>query len=77
MSAYRVDGAALPMYVNAKQVAALDGNEYDGFVQWHDRFGVGPIWTGTIVAAAVYNRPLTETEIVEAYAFMRTLEVSA
>lgn len=76
LSAYRVDGAALTMYVNAKQVAALDGNEYDGFVQWDDRLSVGGIWQNSIVAAAVYNRPLTETEIVEAYAFMQTLEVN-
>lgn len=75
---YCISGSSETMYLNAAKVAAYSGGDYDGFVKWEAAPTAGTTYgQGTTVAAAFYNRVLTETEIVEVQAFMKTLEVAA
>jgi hypothetical protein len=75
---YCIDGTTQTMYLNAVEVCRFDGADYDGFVRWAAKPTVGTIYNaGTTVAAAFYSRALTEAEIVEVQAFMKTLEVTA
>ena len=75
---YRINGETQTMYLNGIKIAEYVGSETDGFVKWESKPTFGTIWSaGTVVAATVYNRPLSETEIVEVQAFMKSLEVTA
>lgn len=58
--------------------AIFNGEDYDDFASWFDKIGVSTAWAaGYVVAFAVYNRALTDVEIEEMRAFMKTLEVTA
>ena len=73
---YCIDGATQTMYLNAVEVCRFDGADYADFVRWAAKPEAGTIYNaGITVAAAFYSRVLTEAEIVEVQAFMKTLEV--
>ena len=75
---YCIEGTTQTMYLNAVEVCRFDGADYDDFVRWAAKPTAGTIYgMGATVAAAFYNRALTEVEIVEVQAFMKTLEVTA
>jgi hypothetical protein len=73
---YRVNGNALTVIMDTSKVD-FDGADYDGFVSWESKFLCGkPVGDGYGTAVAIYNRALTDIEIEEIRAFMKTLEVA-
>ena len=77
---YRVDGNTLTEIMDTS-VATYDGGEIDGFASWQTTVGI-QAQNGSndgiyCTAAAIYNRALTDVEIEEMRAFMKTLEVTA
>lgn len=77
---YRVDGNTLTEIMDTS-VATFDGDSIDGFASWVTSVSV-QVETATVdgkycTAAAIYNRALSDVEIEEMRAFMKTLEVTA
>ena len=77
---YRVDGNILTEIMDTS-VATYDGGDIDGFASWQTTVDA-QVQNATVdghycTAAAIYNRALTDVEIEEVRAFMKTLEVSA
>jgi hypothetical protein len=75
---YRVSGASLTL-INDTSRKDYNGNDYEGFVSWDSEPTVGRTHYGNGygTAVAIYNRALSDVEIEEARAFMKTLEVTA
>lgn len=77
---YRVDGATLTEIFDTSRTE-YDGGSIDGFSKWLDKVNgsVSNISVSGVshTAMAIYNRALTDVEIEEARAFMKTLEVTA
>ena len=75
---YRVSDAALTI-INDTSRKDYNGNDYEGFVSWDSLPQLGRTYYGTGygTAVAIYNRALSDVEIEEARAFMKTLEVTA
>lgn len=78
---YRVSGETIDFFADGEKVKTYVGSDYDNFVRWYDttdNFSVAPYRSsGKIVAYVLYNRALTDVEIVEVRDFLRTLEVTA
>lgn len=76
----RVSGKSLSVYQDGKRVVEYDGNELGGFVSWVDTLTPGECWVGggtsAVTAIVVYNRALSEAEIVEAVEYLKVLEVN-
>lgn len=74
---YRVSGANLTM-INDSSRKDYNGNDYEGFVSWNSKPGMGrtAYGEGYGTAVAIYNRALSDVEIEEMRAFMKTLEVA-
>lgn len=77
--AYRVDGDILTEIMDTS-VTTYNGSEIDGFASWNTTVGAN-VFDGSdddkyMVALAVYNRALSDVEIEEVRAFMKTLEVA-
>lgn len=77
---YRVDGNTLTEIMDTS-VATYNGGDIDGFAAWYTKVGVKALNGADdgiyCTAAAIYNRALTDVEIEEMRAFMKTLEVTA
>lgn len=75
---YRVSGANLTL-INDTSRKDYNGNDYESFVSWDSKPGMGctAYGEGYGTAVAIYNRALSDVEIEEARAFMKTLEVTA
>ena len=76
---YRVDGATLTEIFDTSRTE-YDGGSIDGFSKWLDKVdgNIAVLTSGaSYTAMAIYNRALTDVEIEEARAFMKTLEVTA
>ena len=72
----RVNGNALKLIFDTIS-HEFNGADYDDFVSWYSKPTAGTEFNdGTTVACAIYNRALTDVEIEEARAFMKTLEVA-
>ena len=76
---YRVDGNILTEIMDTS-VATYNGDDIDGFSSWQTTVGIQMQNATTdgyyCTAAAIYNRALTDVEIEEVRAFMKTLEVA-
>lgn len=72
-----VDGKKLKLYINGDKKYECDGSSFDDFVRWNPIGGFAATSSdrARIVCAAIYNRSLTDIEIVDAHAYMETLEV--
>ena len=71
------DGEVFKVYINGELVKTYTGTDYEDFVSWYSKvttivFGGGNYQT----ALALYGKALSEVEIVEARAFLQTLEVA-
>lgn len=76
---YRVDGNDLKLVMNDEETT-YTGEDIDGFAQWDATVKIGLARQTdagmSIVAAAIYNRALTDVELTEMRAYMQTMEVS-
>lgn len=78
---YRVDGTQMSLHLYGTEWLNEDGSSYDGFDHWED--GVFIIRSiknhpsAYLTAVAIYNRALTDVEIVEIGEYLKTLEVTA
>lgn len=76
---YRVDGASLKLMMNDEQTTYA-GESIDGFAAWDTAVKIGLARQTDagmhLVAAAIYNRALTDVELTDMRAYMQTLEVS-
>lgn len=76
---YRANGDALTQIMDTS-VATFNGSDYSNFVSWFStkcNIGVVNANEGNhFIATAIYNRALTDIEIEEMRAFMKTLEVA-
>lgn len=71
------DGEVFKVYINGELIKTYTGTDYEDFVSWYSKvtttvFGDGNYQT----ALALYGKALSEVEIVEARAFLQTLEVA-
>ena len=65
------------LYVNSKLVATHDGNNYDDFVSWSTTAGTKNLGSNNYLTLyALYNKALSEVEVTEAMAYLKTLEVN-
>ena len=72
-----VDGSLFKLYFNGELVKSYNGTNYEDFVSWYSKvstivFGDSNYQT----ALAIYEKALSEVEITEAKAFLKTLEVA-
>lgn len=75
---YSVSGTLLKVYVNGTLQHTFDGSDYSDFVSWVNNGLITGYTDGTkYTALAVYNKALTDTEIIDLQAYYQTLEVSA
>lgn len=76
---YRANGDALTQIMDTS-VATFNGSNYANFISWFNTkctIGVALPTNGNhFIATAIYNRALTDIEIEEMRAFMKTLEVA-
>lgn len=78
MFVQRISGNKFDVFVNESKIHTYDGAEYDSFASWviANNVIVHPYQNNSkITAVAVYDRALTDVEIVETYAYLKTLEV--
>ena len=76
----RANGEVLDLFTDTTKVYTFNGSDYEDFAKWNGGRGaaVSPYNnSGKMVAYAYYNKALSEVEIAEAVAYMKTLEVSA
>lgn len=78
-SVYRIDGQSLKEVMNTSSTT-YDGSELENFVSWDGTVEIGMQQANKegnyIVAAAIYNRAITDVEIESISEFMQTLEVT-
>lgn len=72
-----VDGKTLKLYINGILQYEYDGSSIDDFVRWEPigSFIATILLTSRMTCAAIYDRALTDIEIVDSAAYMKTLEV--
>ena len=72
-----VDGEKLKLYINGELKYEYDGSSIDDFVRWNPigTFSATALSRARIVCAVIYDRSLTDVEVVDAHAYMETLEV--
>ena len=72
-----VDGSSFKLYFNGELAKSYNGTDYEDFVSWYSKvstivFGDDNYQT----ALAIYDKALSEVEITETRAFLKTLEVA-
>ena len=73
----RVSGSNMKVVVDTSDYE-FNGEDYSDFAYWTQSVYTHTVNNdGTVIACAVYNRALTDVEIEEVRAFMKTLEVTA
>lgn len=73
-----IDGNILKIYKNAKLLKTLNGSDFTDFASWKTPTGIGAGFGDTMYTyfEAIYNRALSEVEVVELDAYIQTLEVT-
>lgn len=72
-----VDSSSFKLYINGKLAKTYNGTDYEGFVSWYSKVATMVFGNGNYqTALALYEKALSEVEIVEALEFFKTLEVS-
>lgn len=78
---YLVDGTAMSLYLYGTQWLDEDGSSYNDFDHWADGpYNIRSIKnhpSAYLTAVAIYDRALSDVEIVEIGEYLRTLEVTA
>lgn len=72
-----VNGKTLKLYINGTLQYEYDGSSIDDFVRWEpiSSFAATNLLMSRMTCAAIYDRALTDIEIVDSAAYMKTLEV--
>lgn len=72
-----VNGKTLKLYINGILQCEYDGSSIDDFVRWEPigSFVATIPLASRMTCAAIYDRALTDIEIVDSAAYMKTLEV--
>lgn len=75
-----VDGSICKLYKDGNLIDSQDGNTIDGFVNWHNKLNCRILnnynfgyWT----QIAVYNKALSEVQLVDMIDYLKSLEVTA
>lgn len=73
-----IDGNYLKIYKNAKLVKTLNGSDFSDFSKWKTPTGItGGFSNGAYTYfEAIYNRALSDVEVVELDTYIQTLEVN-
>lgn len=73
-----IDGNYFKVYKNGKLLKTLNGSDYSDFSKWKTPSGITGGFSDKTFAyfEAVYNRALSDVEVVELDAYIQTLEVS-
>lgn len=72
-----VDGSLFKLYVNGELAKSYNGTNYEDFVSWYSKVSAVVLGSGNYqTALAIYEKALSEVEITEARAFLKTLEVA-
>lgn len=73
-----IDGNYFKVYKNGKLVKTLNGSDYSDFSKWKTPTGISGGFSDKTYAyfEAVYNRALSDVEVVELDAYIQTLEVN-
>lgn len=74
-----VDGSICKLYFGSTLVDTQDGSTIDGFVSWVDKLScniLGGVTNGKLTQLAIYNKALSEVEIVELDEYLKSLEVA-
>lgn len=73
-----IDGNYLKIYKNAKLIKTLNGSDFSNFSKWKTPTGIiGGFSNGVYTYfEAIYNRALSDVEVVELDAYIQTLEVN-
>lgn len=76
--AISISESEFKVYYDGECVRTVTAASLDGFASWQDAAGICSMWNNCkLTAAAFYQKTLSQAEIVEASAFMKTLEVTA
>lgn len=71
------DGSSFKLYFNGELAKSYNGTNYDDFVSWYSKVSTTVLGDGNYqTALAIYDKALSEVEITEARAFLKTLEVA-
>ena len=74
----RVEGSVLSVFLGNEKVAEFNGENYENFGKWVVNPPIRPASTsGYCTEFVAYNRALTDIEVVEALAYLKTKEMSA
>lgn len=72
-----VDGSSFKLYFNGELAKSYNGTNYEDFVSWYSKISTQVFGDGNYqTALAIYEKALSEVEITEARAFLKTLEVA-
>ena len=74
-----VDNNICKLYFGNELIKEIDGSSIDGFVSWYSKLSVGILGSynyGYLTQLAIYNKALSEVEITEMQAYLKTLEVA-
>lgn len=74
-----VDNNICKLYFENELIKEIDGSSIDGFVSWYSKLSVGILGSynyGYLTQLAIYNKALSEVEITEMQAYLKTLEVA-
>lgn len=67
------------LYFENELIKEIDGNTIDGFVSWYSKLKIEILSSngaGYFTQLAIYNKALSEVEITEMQAYLKTLEVA-
>lgn len=73
-----IDGNYLKIYKNAKLIKTLNGSDFSNFSKWKTPTGITGGFSNSVYTyfEAIYNRALSDVEVVELDAYIQTLEVN-
>lgn len=73
-----IDGNYLKIYKNAKLIKTLNGSDFSNFSKWKTPTGIKGGFSNGVYTyfEAIYNRALSDVEVVELDAYIQTLEVN-
>lgn len=74
-----VDKNICKLYFGNELIKEIDGNTIDGFVSWYSKLTIaflGGNNAGYLTQLAIYNKALSDVEITEMQAYLKTLEVA-
>lgn len=74
-----VDGSVCRVYWGNNLLVEIDGTTIDGFVSWFDKSNAGAVTNingGYMCQMAIYGKALSNIEITELVAYLKTLEVA-